>query len=220
MVDLVAAAQDRERRRAARALQELPPLVLDRLDKARVSRRIVEIREHEVLPDENAGGIAGAIECVGLVHARRADAQHVDASLLRERDRMRQMRGIVPQRDGIERRPDRSSAEDGYAIHTQRESEPVEAAIDCDVAKSDAPELRVLAVDGRRYLIEARRAMRVREPSFDGGDAERADVAIVADARKRRDCLAASRNCRGDGSGEFQFYFDKTVASLEARRKP
>ncbi len=101
-----------------------------------VASGIVEIGEHEVLPDKNAELVAKLEELRRLVSHRAADADHVHTGAGGKAQKGLVVRARTRQANDIGRRPDSTAAEDGLAIYAKAEPVAVDATIDFNPAGS------------------------------------------------------------------------------------
>ncbi len=142
---LAGAAQHCERRRVLRAGEELPRFHVDQGAKLGVGSRIVEIREGEILPDEQAQLVAERVERVALVAHRAADADHVEAGVRRQRQQRQVGLAREGQGDEIGGRPAGAAAEHRLAVDAQAEALAVGVAVDLDRPEADVAEVEVAA---------------------------------------------------------------------------
>ena len=140
-------------------MAEQPPglvahLVGDRGHEPVVGQRVVEGREHQVLPDQQPELVAALVEGVGLV---RRDAGHPD-QVEAERD------GLV-ERGQVAGRPHRTATEDPDAVDPE-----VQRLLGAVLDRPEADPAHHLAVD--HHVVELRHAMGVRPPELDLGELE------------------------------------------------
>ena len=178
--DLAAAADDRERRRALQAIQQLPPFQFDERAEIRLIGRIIEIGEGQIVPDQDAFVVAGAMEGVGFRHGGAGNAQHVHAGVARLPD---QRAGIgAARRKWIRRHPAGAATKHRFAVDAQGETAAIRAAVDGKRTKADAPEIEAGVGDGQNDGVRGRFAMGVGPPRRDVVDDERAAEAARSKA--------------------------------------
>jgi hypothetical protein len=179
---------------------------------------IVEIGEHEVLPDQQAELVAELEEIRRLVGHGAADADHVHAGLGGQPQERLVIRPRAGQSDDIGRGPHRATAEHPLAIDQKREIVAIGAAISLDGAEAGAPDRMLDAVDDHGIVVEIRRAMRVRPPGLDVLNLQNGGIVLLADLLERLfDAAAAKRQLRRIGVGMQRYAEPARAIGLEHR---
>ena len=168
------------------AVEELTRFRVDQVDKVLVGRRIVEVGEDEILPDQNAEFVAEFVEDVGLINHRAADAQHVHVGVAREFQPWLISFARRGQGGDVGRCPDCAATEDAFAVDAKAEALPVLVAVDFDAAKPRAGDLRSSAVSDQMYVVQYGLAMRVRHPRPDVRDDEASSERAIVSAHQGR----------------------------------
>ena len=86
-----------------------------------VGDREVHVREHALLPHENAELVADVVERVVLVHHRTADANHVHTRVARERERSTVLISRAGELHNVDRCPACAARENALAVDLDRE---------------------------------------------------------------------------------------------------
>ena len=112
--------------------------------------RIVHVREHEVLPDEDPELVAEIVKRVGLVDHRAADAHHVHAGVAQQLERGAILSGgrasELARSSGVQQTPRQKI---GVPLTVRPKPLAVGAAIDGDGAEADATE-----IDRMRHAVD------------------------------------------------------------------
>ena len=127
-----------------------------RLDERLVGERVVERREHQVLPDQQPELVAAVVERVGLV---RRDAGHPD--------QVQPQPHRLVERGQVARRPHGTAAEDPHAVDPE-----VEGAVGRTGSRRSGTRRGPTTSPSMLHVVEPRRAVGVRPPELDVGDLE------------------------------------------------
>ncbi|EDT40344.1 hypothetical protein BamMEX5DRAFT_3864 [Burkholderia ambifaria MEX-5] len=218
--DLATAAQHRERRRRTVAREELFGFAIDGVGERAIVERVVEVREHEVLPDQQPEPVAPRMERVGLVGHRAADANHVEAGVARMPEQTAIGRVIRVQRERRGAAPACTAREHAHAIHAQPEPVAVVAGVRFDRAEARRPERPTFGADVQRDVVQHRFAVRVRPPAAHVRHCDARMQPVGANAFERRVVLAARQPRRervGQRSGEREFRIEPAGVAVDAR---
>ena len=197
LLDLAVAAQDGRAGPAADARDDVARLALGELAERVVGERVVEVGEHEVLPDEQAELVAQVVELGRLVGAGPRQAQHVHPGIADGLEGRAKVGGRGREPDDVGRGPERATSEDPHAVDVEVQAialevvgrrrpgrerpEPDPAGLDVD-----RPRPRP---DPQADIVERRFAVRVRPPATDRRDTqgatERESVPLGRDRERR-----------------------------------
>ncbi len=158
--------------REASAAEDLGDLTIDERSERVVGERVIEVREQQVLPDEDPQLVAQIVELGRLVEAGAGDAEHVHAGVAHQLQRRPQVRARCREPDRIDRGPDRAADEDRHAADVDREPVALDVVIRAR-SGGQRPEADAPAIDGRRGVatpdrqphgMQVRLAVGVRPP--------------------------------------------------------
>ncbi len=195
LIDLAAAAQNRDRRAGLRAGEKLSGFAADGGRELGIVGGIVEVGEHEVLPHEDAELVAQLVEALILVDRRSRHAQHVHAGVAGELQPGPEGCGASGKRRDVCRRPHGAAAENRFAIEREAETASVGAAIDLDAAEARSAEIDRRGADADADFVQCRRAVRVRPPGGDIRQRQCCGEGLAVDRHHR--CVLAAAGQRG-----------------------
>src|ERR1700712_5717317 len=132
--------------------------------KGLVGFRIIEVGEHEVLPDENPQFVTNPEKIRRLIGHGAADADHVHASLRGQRQPGAIVVTASREVDDIGSGPDGTATEYTFAVDDEGEILAIHPAIDRDVTETGATKAMDDTVNDDRHRIQKRRTMRMRPP--------------------------------------------------------
>ncbi|MNX86176.1 hypothetical protein D3C86_1180470 [compost metagenome] len=185
LLGLAAAAEHGEAGMGARAGQPLGHLARGVVHQGRRGAglaAIVEIGEHEVLPDHQAEGVALAVERFAGIAGHAADADHVGAGVARQLQPaghgfvgVGQTRQVVAGNAG-------APAEHALAVHAQRERAGLAVAVFGDGAEAGLAAGDGVAAHLGLHAVQRRLAVRMGPPALGIGHAQGAGQRVRAHA--------------------------------------
>ena len=135
LLDLAAAAIHSNTGMLRESVKLLPRLDGNVLREARVIHRVVHVRKHEVLPNQDSQFIAESVKRIPLISHRATNAHHVHTSITGQCELVPQGLRRARMSEDIANGPAGTATVDRFSVHTKRESWN---ALDLKSAKSDS----------------------------------------------------------------------------------
>lgn len=164
--------------------------------KCLVGSGIIEIGQHDILPDHQPQPVAEPEEISTFIGHGAADADHVHASICGHAQPGRIILGGAGQAGYVGIGPDGTPAEDFHAIDEDREILAIRVPVDPDTAKAGKTKRMRPSIQRQANIMQHRLAMGARPPGSDGGKTKLAcDMAVGIGFEVER----LARACHGYG---------------------
>ena len=170
--DLRTAAEERRRRRGGEAFRDLLGLATAEIDEGGIGVGVVEVGEHQILPDQQTEFVAEFVKHGALVGADTGDADHVRTGLGETAQIGLEARPVARQADHVRRRPYDAAGEDVDPVDAETEVPAIGPAIDLDAAEAGTAERNDFGAEHQIDVVEGGRAVGRREPRGDTGEME------------------------------------------------
>ena len=180
LLDLAVAAEDGEARTAAEPLELGDHLRRGGGTEPLVGEGVVEVREHEVLPDEDSELVAEVVEAVILVARRAGQPEHVHAGGLDPLERRPQVALVGGEGDEVGRHPERAAGENAPTVQMEIEALALDVVAGCR-SRRELAEPHPAGLDADRPAdvvdkeldcVQVRGSVRMRPPARHVGHRE------------------------------------------------
>ena len=187
-----------------------------------VRNRIVEVGEHEVLPDQDAEFVAQIVKFRAFVNQVAGHPHHVEVGSAQQLEQRAAGAIRAGEADRVGTGPNCATTEYRHAVDAESKAVPVGATIDLDAPEAGPAEIKPVAADTGTDCVEDRVAMGARPPRLDRRESQSTPPCAVSDPRQSRSVAAdldlhLRRRAATEVLADAELGLDRAVGSVQAR---